>query len=199
MTLFYQVAYYIALPFICLAFPHKVIGRENLPEGGALLCPNHPSAWDPILIAMCLPARSRLVFMAKDSLFRNPVLARILTWLGAFPVRRGKSDLAAVKTALRSLEEGKRLILFPEGTRSEYQGENEAKGGAAFMSIRTGVPIVPVYCGERHRLFRKTTVIFGEPYYPAIAGRRPTPEENRQVSEDLVKRIYALREREGGK
>ena len=67
------------------------------------------------------------------------------------------------------------------------------------MAARTGVPMVPVYCGPRHKFLRRTTVVFGEPYTPVIAGRRPTAEENRQAAEEILRRIYALSEVDGWK
>lgn len=194
MNRFYHIAYIFVKPIFSLLFPHRAVGLENLPEGGALLCANHASAWDPVLIAICLPNDSRLSFMAKDSLFRIPVLGFLIRKLGAFPVKRGGSDLLAMKTAMKSLTEGRRLLVFPEGTRVEHQGETDAKGGVTVMATRTGTPMVPIYCGGKHKLFRRTTVVFGEPYRPVIAGRRPTSEENHQAAEEILRRIYALAE-----
>ena len=99
-----------------------------------------------------------------------------------------------MKTAMKCLQEGQKLIVFPEGTRVEEEGGASAKGGAVMLSTRTGVPMVPIYCGGKKRLFRRDTVVFGEPYSPVIAGRRPTPEENREIAEELMERIYALKE-----
>ena len=199
MTKFYLIIYTIAAPIIRLLFPHKVVGLENLPEGGALLCANHASGWDPIIIAIALPKRSRLTVMAKDSLFRIPVLGFLLRKLGIFPVKRGGSDLTAMKTAMKVLSGGNRLLVFPEGTRVEEQGEVEAKGGVTVMATRTGVPMIPVYCGEKHKFLRKNTVVFGEPYIPVIAGRRPTPEENREIAGEILRKIYGLKEVNGWK
>ena len=170
-----------------------------MPEGGALICANHVSAWDPFLIAISLPADSRLVVMAKDELFHIPVIGFLLRKLGVFPVKRGGSDLGAMKTAIRSLNEGRRLLVFPEGTRVDSREESEGKGGAVMMATRTGTPMVPVYCGEKRRFLKKTTVVFGEPYSPVIAGRRATVEENRRASEEIMRRIYALEEVSGWK
>ena len=103
---FYQVAYTVIKPLIRLFFPHRAVGLENLPEGGALLCANHISGWDPFLIAVSLPRDSRLVVMAKDELFHIPVVGFLLRKLGIFPVKRGGNDLGAMKTAIRSLNEG---------------------------------------------------------------------------------------------
>lgn len=199
MTKFYRIIYTIAAPIIHLLFPCRAVGLEHIPEGGALLCANHASGWDPIIIALNLPRDSRLTIMAKDQLFRIPVLGFFLRKLGIFPVKRGGNDLTAMKTAMRVLHEGNRLLVFPEGTRVENQGEVEAKGGVVVMATRTGVPMIPVYCGGKHKFLKRTTLAFGEPYIPTIAGRRPTPEENRGIAEEILRQIYALGEVDGWK
>ena len=194
MTRFYRIIYAIAAPIIHLLFPCRTVGLEDFPEEGALLCANHASGWDPILIALNLPKDARLTVMAKDQLFRIPLLGFLLKKLGIFPVKRGGNDLTAMKTAMKVLSGGNRLLVFPEGTRVEEQGEVEAKGGVTMMATRTGVPMVPVYCGGKHKFFRKTTIAFGKPYVPVIAGRRPTPDENRAIAQEVLERIYALSE-----
>lgn len=194
MTKFYRIIYTIAAPIIHLLFPCRVVGLEDFPEEGALLCANHVSGWDPIIIALNLPRDSRLTVMAKDSLFRIPLLGFLLKKLGIFPVKRGGNDLTAMKTAMKVLGGGNRLLVFPEGTRVEEQGEVEAKGGVTMMATRTGVPMVPIYCGGKHKFLRKTTIVFGKPYMPVIAGRRPTPDENRAIAQEILDRIYALSE-----
>ena len=192
MNRFYNFVYTILKPLIWLFFPHRVVGLENIPEGGALLCANHISAWDPFLIAVSLPKNSRLVVMAKDELFHIPIVGFLLRKLGIFPVKRGGNDLTAMKTAIKSLNDGKRLLVFPEGTRVDNKDESEAKGGVVLMSTRTNTPMVPVYCGTKHKFLRKTTIVFGEPYSPVIAGRRATAEENRKAAAEIRRRIYAL-------
>lgn len=199
MNRFYRVIYTIIAPFIRLFFPHKVVGLENLPEGGALLCANHVSGWDPFLIAIALPVDSRLTVMAKDQLFRIPVVGWLLKKAGIFPVKRGGNDLTAMKTAIRALNDGCRLLVFPEGTRVDTEGGGEAKGGVAVMAARTKTPMVPVYCGGKHKFLRRTTIVFGEPYSPSVAGRRPTVDENRRAAGEILRRIYELGEVDGWK
>ena len=77
MTGFYLFAYTIAAPLIRLLFPHRVVGLENLPEGGALLCANHASGWDPIIIAIALPKHSRMTVMGKDQIGRASCRERV--------------------------------------------------------------------------------------------------------------------------
>ena len=192
MNRFFHYLYILVRPLIRLLMPFRVVGLENVPEGGALLCANHASGWDPILIALALPNDSCMSFMAKEELFRNRFLNWLLRKLGGFPVNRGGNDLAAMKTALKTLGDGRRLLVFPEGTRVEKEGDAQAKGGITMMATRTGVPIVPIYCGGRKKLFNRYTIVFGEPYMPSIEGRRPTQEENHQIAEEILRRIYAM-------
>ncbi len=199
MTKFYRVIYTIVAPFIHLMFPCRTVGLEHLPEGGVLLCANHASGWDPIIIGLNLPRDSRMTVMAKDQLFKIPLLGPFLRKLGIIPVKRGGNDLTAIKASLKALNGGNRLLVFPEGTRVEAQGDVEAKGGVTMMATRTGVPMVPIYCGGKHKFLRKTTIVFGEPYVPVIAGRRPTPDENRAIAAEILERIYALSEVNGWK
>lgn len=194
MNRFFHVVYIIVRPLIKLLFPFRTVGVENVPEGGALLCANHASGWDPILIALALPNDSRLNFMAKEELFKNGFLRWLITKLGGFPVKRGGNDLTAMKTSLKVLGNGDRLLVFPEGTRVEKEGDADAKGGITVMASRTGVPIIPIYCGGKKMLFHRYTIAFGKPYIPQIAGRRPTPEENQRAAEEVMDRIYEMRE-----
>ena len=194
MNRFYRVAHSILRPLLYLLFPLSVQGVENIPDGGAVLCSNHASAWDPVLVALKIPRTVPLRFMAKAELFKNPLLNWLLRKLGAFPIHRGANDLGAMKTAMKCLQDGQKLMVFPEGTRVEEEGEASAKGGAVMLAIRTGVPMVPIYCGGKKKLFHRGTIVFGAPYSPVIAGRRPTPEENRDIAEELMTRIYSLKE-----
>ena len=129
MNRFFHYVYILIKPIICLLFPHRAVGLENVPEGGALLCGNHASAWDPIIIAVCLPNDSRLAFMAKEQLFRIPLLRGIITELGAFPVKRGGSDLTAMKTAMKRLNEGGTADHFPRGDPGGPPGRGGGQRG----------------------------------------------------------------------
>ncbi len=192
MNRFYQVVLTLLTPFVHILFPMKIEGVENLPEGGALICPNHSHAADPVLVAVAMGPRVPICVMGKAQLFRFPPLGWLFRKLGAFPVERGGNDLGAIKTALKGLQSGKKLLIFPEGTRVDHPGETGGKGGAVLLSLRSGTPLVPVYCGGRKKFLHRNKVIFGKPYLPTIAGRRPTPEENQAIAAELMERIYAL-------
>ena len=166
-----------------LLYRIEVKGLENLPRNGVLLCPNHASDLDPVLIGICLPINYRLHFMAKEELFQNRLFGRILRALGAFPVNREGADIQAVKTAMKVIHDG---VGYHDGLPAH------AHSGIAMIGVRSGATLVPVFADGKKRMFRKTTIIFGEPYVPQITGRRGTSEELQKVADDVLREAYAL-------
>lgn len=127
-----------------LAFHTQVHGKENIPEGGAVIAGNHVSYLDPILM-WCTSPRP-IHFMAKRELWDSKFVAWALPRLWAFPVNRGEPDRTAITTATDLLTAGELVGVFPEGGRAEDGAEalREAHGGAAFIALRANAPIVPV-------------------------------------------------------
>ena len=89
-----------------------VKGLENLPKHSVLLCPNHSTDLDPVLIGLCLPLDYHLHFMAKAELFDNRALAWLIRTLGAFPVQRDGKDIQSIKTAMQVLHKGENLLIL---------------------------------------------------------------------------------------
>ena len=190
-SIFYAIVWF----FFNLVHPSKIIGREKVPEGPCLLCGNHTRYSDPVFIVLAMGRKDHPCIMAKAELMRYPVLGWILKKIGAFGVDRGKSDVKAIKEALRVLKDGHKLLLFPEGTRFRDGESQGAKTGAAMLALRTGVPVVPIWIPAKKNWFRRTPVVFGEPYYPEKpADGKPTPDDYRRVADDLLARIMALGE-----
>lgn len=195
---FFTVVYYLGRALVSVLFPATVEGMDRLPRNGVLLCPNHSSNWDPILVALRLPVNYRLHIMAKVDLFKNPILAWILRRLGAFPVSRGSSDIQSVKTAMQAIKSGDNLLIFPEGT-TIHNGIGyvdglpaHAKAGVAVIGVRTGATLVPVFVDGPKKPFRRTRIIFGEPYTPVYTGRHGTSEEMQKIADDILAAAYAL-------
>lgn len=195
-NVFYRRAYKILAPVIRFFFPLDVQGREHLSDEAVVLCPNHSDAVDPILLACAMPGDTRLRVMAKKQLMGVPVVGWLIRKLGAFGVDRGNSDIGAIKTAIRALKDGWKLMIFPEGTRVRVGEEVDAKGGAAMIAIRSGVRMQPVYIGTKKRLFRRTKVIFGPAYTPVYSGRKGTAEEYQANVEEIMRRVKELGEEE---
>lgn len=196
MRTFYAIIYSIVWPFFNLVHPQKTIGRERIPQGGVLVCGNHTAMSDPLFLAFAFHRSQQLRPMAKAELLRVPLIGWILKHVGVFGVERGKSDVGAIKQAMKFLKEGEKVLLFPEGHRIHgSKGEQgEAKNGAAMLAVRCGVPILPVYVPEKKPWFRRTAVVIGEAYTPQVASRKGTAEEYDAITADLMQRIYALGE-----
>ncbi len=175
-----------------------VKGLENLPKHSVLLCPNHSTDLDPVLIGLCLPLDYHLHFMAKAELFDNRALAWLIRTLGAFPVQRDGKDIQSIKTAMQVLHKGENLLIFPEGTTIRggvgyHDGlPAHAHAGIAMIGVRTGATLVPVFCDGQKKPFRKTRIIFGEPYVPEVTGRRGTSEELQAIADEMLRQAYAL-------
>ena len=194
----FVVVYYVVGLVTRILHPVSVEGMEKLPKSGVLLCPNHSSNWDPILVALRLPINYRLHIMAKEELFQNPLLGWLLRKVGAFPVSRGNNDINAVKQSIQALKDGDNLLIFPEGTTVRngigyLDGlPPQAKAGVAMIGVRTGATLIPVFVDGEKKLFHKTRIIFGDPYEPHYTGRRGTSEEMQQIADDILKEAYAL-------
>ena len=160
-------------------------GQENQPQDrGYILCCNHRSALDPVLIAQKIKKPIR--YMAKMELFQNPFIGFIIRHLGAFPVARGKGDTSAIDTAVETVKSGRVLGLFPEGTRSHDDQLLRFKSGAAVIASQSGGDLLPAsicYVGKK---FRSSVVIrYGKP----IANSQILIEEN---STKQIKVVVAL-------
>src|SRR3954452_18965267 len=124
-------------------FRATVKGAEHLPESGPfIMSPIHRSNLDTPFVALATSRRLR--YMGKESLWKGKFGAWFLTALGGFPVKRGSADREALRACETVLKRGEPLVLFPEGTRQTGPDIAEMFDGAAFLSCRTGAPIVPM-------------------------------------------------------
>jgi 1-acyl-sn-glycerol-3-phosphate acyltransferase len=145
----------IARPLLRVLFTVEHQGVENVPEDGAvIIAGNHPSYMDPLLVG--LPIKRTIRFMAWDALFKIPLLGQVIKAVGAFPVdiRKGRGE-AAYREALRVLENGEALGIFPEGQRSDQAAMGDLRAGVARLAIESGAPIVPVTIGGAMRAWPK--------------------------------------------
>ena len=163
---------------ICrLAGGYQVHGREHIPEGGALICPNHISYLDPPAVGAALPRRT--YYFAKKELFQVPVFGSIIRKCYAFPVDRERNDREAIRTAIFLLQGGELLVLFPEGQRSPDGSLQPANIGPAMIASRAGVPVVPCAVKETDKVMPRgkfglrrgrVQVDFAPPIHPADFG-----------------------------
>lgn len=193
----YAVLYPIIWVFMRILHPWNAVGADNIPEGAAVICGNHTTLGDPLYVVCAMGRKRQTHVMAKAEIIKWPVVGFLLKKAGIIGVNRGKSDMGAVKECLRALKNGEKLLMFPEGTRVKDGESAEAHTGAAMFATRTGTPLVPVYIQPKKRRFRKTTVVFGSPYYPEFEGRKPSADDYQRIADDLLVRVRVLGEKAG--
>ena len=161
--MWYRIIAGFLRPIFFLLHPYKVVGKENIPQAGRyILCCNHQSNWDPVLLIVC--QRRKIAFMAKAELFRFAIMRGFLGGIfGAFPVERGKGDTGALDKAEQLIASGRMMGIFPEGTRYKDGTVHRFKSGMALIAAKSGAAVIPCAFDKRCRLFRRVTIRFGEP------------------------------------
>jgi 1-acyl-sn-glycerol-3-phosphate acyltransferase len=198
----YAIVKVLAALVARLCFRIETRGTEHVPRTGpALVVSNHVSLLDPPLIGAMTPRN--LHFMAKAELFRLPLFGRLIRALNAHPVRRGTSDPSALREALRILETGNALLVFPEATRGAEGHLREGRPGAGMLAVMSGAPVVPAYLSgtgrawPRGRAFprpAKVRVHFGTPLRFQAVGRSDRKQQYAAASRDMMTAIAALKE-----
>jgi 1-acyl-sn-glycerol-3-phosphate acyltransferase len=198
----YQLLKPLAVALMRVLFRLEGHGREHVPATGpVLLVSNHSSLLDPPLIGGTCPRP--LTFLAKAELFRIPLFGRFIAALHARPVRREGTDARALKDALRVLEEGRALLVFPEGTRGPEGVLREAKPGAGMLAALSGAPVVPVHISGTGRALPRGAVLprpvkvvvrFGPPLRFARGEGGPAREQYRAATAAMMEAIGRLME-----
>ena len=153
--------------FIFRVHGHNVENEPKESEGQYIVVSNHISNEDPVLICSILK-NQQPHYMAKKSLFKIPLLRGLIKALGAFPVNRGGADVNAIKHAIKLLEDGKCVGIFPQGHR--YQGVDpkttEVKTGVAMLACKTQSQILPCFIKTKKRkisFLTRVDIIVGKP------------------------------------
>lgn len=189
MKFLYVLYSCLCYPFCWLVCPCRVIGRNNIPKGSAIVCANHSSNFDPMMMALYFGMKNKLYFMAKAELLEIPILGTLLKAAGVFPIHRGeKTDIQAIRTAMKHLKNGNKVMIFPQGTRV-LEGEYvAAKSGAVRIAAKLNVPILPVWLNPGDKAFKINNMVIGEPYHVEV----PADRNYEPLSEELLNKIRQL-------
>lgn len=173
MNFYYWLGYHLSRLLARLFFGFRIIHRERVIQTGpVILAVNHQSFLDPPLAGNA--ADRAIFFLAKKSLMDVPILGWLLPKLNVIPVNLEGGDRSAIKAVIRVLNAGECALLFPEGTRTPDGTLQAAEPGLGLIIAKTRAPVVPMRIfgaydawpiGGRIRLFRKITVVVGEPIH----------------------------------
>lgn len=167
--MFFCVAFAILFLPLTILLPIKKVGKKNLKElkgKNYIVSCNHMSNWDPVMMDITFGKKFR--FLAKKELFKKKFNGACMRSLGAVPVDRQSADPAAIKETFRLIQKGKKICIFPQGTRAKtpHIEDGSAKEGVALFSIRTNTPVVPMMYSKKLKVFSRTKLIIGKPIYP---------------------------------
>lgn len=197
----YGATYSLLRYYYLLSARLRVEGLENAPmTGGAVVVCNHTRGNDYFALGISYP-RS-FVFMIKAEAFRwHPLIRWLLYSGGAFPVERGIGDMEALRMAVRVVQAGHPLCMFPEGHRSEDGQLQRGHTGAARIALESGAPVVPVVVLNAEagwdnfpRFWNKPTVLtkIGKPFYlegNSAGDRRAVSAGHRRIMTALAEML----------
>src|SRR5580765_3510244 len=181
----------VSRPLVYGVFRLKARGHQRIPGTGFVLAANHVSNLDPWALGMPLLPKRWLRFMAKSELYWWPARL-VLDSAGAFKVRRGEQDTAAIDTAVELVRSGEIVMMFPEGTRRRKglrkKWAAKPHTGAARIAHLAGSQLVPAAVKGTDRLAQlgKWQVAYGEPFEPG--------DDPRAATDRLMQEIDALYE-----
>ena len=176
-------------------FKFEVIGPENIPsEGNLIIAANHKSNLDPIFVASAVDKKRKMTAIAKEELFKNKILAKILNKVEIIPINRQNPGLGTIKRILKYIKNDYALVMFPEGTRSKTDDFNNAKAGLSLFATKAKAEIVPCTIYSSYKLFKPAKIYFGKPisleeYYK----QKLTSEDHERISGevmDIIKQNY---------
>jgi cytidylate kinase len=199
--LFYRAIIFFAWLIGKVFYRLKIYGLEHYYPRGAILAANHTSFLDPPIVAVAWP--EEVHFLARETLFKNRFFGAFIRNVNTHPVSGNASDISVMKTLMTLLEEGKKVVLFPEGTRSKDGELQHLKPGISMLISRTKTAIIPVYIDGAYRawsrnqklprIFGKISCVFGTPITWESFSHLEKKEAQKQISEKLSAAILELK------
>ena len=160
----WDFGYCILMAFFGLLYRYRRSGMHRIPrEGPLIFVANHQSHFDPPMVGMVGVDRPHRSF-ARSTLLEFKPLAGLMWLFGAIPLRQGESDTAAFKLALKELEAGRSVLIFPEGTRTPDGTTRPFKRGTALLIKRSGATVQPVAVEGAHDVWKIGTT------WPKLSG-----------------------------
>ena len=177
----------VGLFFFNILYPSKIINKDKIPEGGAILACNHLWALDPGFVFKSNPKPPEMFFLAKKELFEKKFNRKFIGWLGGVPVDRDKPEIKTMTKVIKLLKDDNKLVIFPEGTRNKTdQDLLEFNSGVIFFALKSKKPIIPMVLDKKAKLFRKTRLMILDPFdLSEYYDRKVTEAEMSMLAEKL--------------
>ncbi|MGL5626678.1 MAG: lysophospholipid acyltransferase family protein [Candidatus Rhabdochlamydia sp.] len=201
LSFLYRIVVFLTWIFFKTFYRHKIYGLRHIYKGAAIIAANHTSFYDPPILAISWP--QEVHFLARGSLFKYALFGPFIRKLNSHPVQGDTSNIKAFKTIQELLTAGKKVILFPEGTRAYEDRLGELKSGVAFLVLRSQAAVIPAYIHgtfsiwnrERKlpKLWGKTACVFGSPISYEMFQELDKKQAQKALTETLAESIQNLR------
>jgi 1-acyl-sn-glycerol-3-phosphate acyltransferase len=140
---FYCCGRFLIRTILKVFFRLRVYGLENIPPGPGIIAPNHQSYIDPLVIGAGV--QREIWYLAREGVFHSPPLCWIPRKINSILIKRDQADRAALKAVFDVLSEKKKIVIFPEGTRSPDGRLQAARRGIGLLAHKSGAPVIPAY------------------------------------------------------
>lgn len=183
---------FVYVVFYKFIYRIKKVNEKNIPKEGAyIICANHVNMLDAL--AVVCGCKRKVRFICKASMFKVKALGWALKLSDTIPINRDKNDIESMKRSIKALKNGEVLGVFPEGTRKGMEKNVKAKSGAAFFSLKTGTPVIPLGIQGSFKPFTKVKLVFGEPLdFSEYYGKEKDKEALEKVTDIIMNNIIML-------
>ena len=188
--MFFTIVRPLITLWLWLFYPFKIYGKENIKhDGNVVIICNHLCKLDVPYIGYIF--KGKTYYLAKKEWFNNKARAWLFDKMGGIPIDRDKPDLASTKKALNILKSGKRLCIFPEGTRNKNGTDNmPLHGGAGMFAFKTNATIIPINIHHKAKLWGKNSVYVGKSFdFSEFAGQRLDAELNEKLTQIMYEQL----------
>lgn len=186
-----------------LFYHHKIYGQHFIMDGeGGIIAPNHTSHFDPPAISASCP--QDVHFLARKTLFEIPIIGRAIARLNSHPTTRGGADLETIRIICKLIEESKKVVIFPEGTRSVDGRLGTARLGVGMIALKTKCKVYPVYIHGTYeimsreswfpKLWGRTACVFGSPFSAEEFSSLDRKEGQQAISNKAMARLAELKQ-----
>ena len=166
-----------------LLFRLRIEGREHIPaDGGVLVCSNHQSYFDPVIVGLC--SDRRLNYLARDTLFRKALFRWLIEFLDAIPIDRDGMGIGGLKETLRRLKREEMVLIFPEGTRTTTGEVSPLKPGFCALARRGKIQLLPVAIDGAFQAWPKGSLLPRRSRICVKIAAPITPEETAAMTDD---------------
>ncbi len=203
LSFLYRMILFFTWCFFKIFYRHRVYGIEHFYGKAAIIAGNHASFYDPPILAISWP--QEVHFLAREGLFKNKFFGWLIRSLNSHPVSGDAGDIAVFKTVCKLLNEGKKIVLFPEGKRCFKDALNlPLKPGVALLVSRTQSAVIPAYIHGSFKIWNrkrslpklwgKTACVFGSPLQWSEFAHMDKKVAQRAFLERLGERMNELRQ-----